>query len=112
VLDQNSAPMTHAQFNGGKMHFLPFNRHLVVDIVEETKKQDESLIVLPSDYEKPQSPYVKALVIEVSKDSKFYRNLEVNDTLLVERRMLHKIEIDGSTFYLILENYILGRIDT
>ena len=104
--------MTHARFNGGQMHFLPYNRHLVVDIIEEEKKLDESVIVLPSDYEKPQSPYVKAIVIEVSRDSKFHKSLEVNDTVLVERRMLHKIEIDSSTFYLILENYIFGRIDT
>ena len=93
------------------MHFIPYNRHLVIDLIEEEEKIDESVIVLPSDYEKPQSPYAKAIVIEVSKESKFYGSLETNDTILVERRMLHKIEIDDSSFYLILENYIFGRID-
>ena len=94
------------------MHFLPYNRHIVVDVIEEEKEAaDASVIVLPSDYQKPQSPYVKALVLEVSRDSKFYGNLEKNDILIVERRMLHKIEIDGSTFYLVLENYIFGRFN-
>ena len=93
------------------MHFKPFNRHLVIDLIEEEEPIDESVIVLPSDYEKPQSPYVKALVIEVSLDSKLYGTLNCNDTILVERRMLHKIEFDDSTFYLVLENYVYGRID-
>ena len=94
------------------MHFKPFNRHLVIDLIEEEEPIDESVIVLPSDYEKPQSPYVKALVIEVSLDSKLYGTLHCNDTILVERRMLHKIDIDGCSFYLILENYVFGRINT
>ena len=37
------------------MHFIPYNRHLVIDLIEEEEKIDESVIVLPSDYEKPQS---------------------------------------------------------
>ena len=94
------------------MHFLPYNRHLVIDLIEEQEKKDESLIVLPSDYEKPLSPYAKAIVIEVAQDSKFFDSLQVNDTILVERRMLHKIEIEQHSFYLILDNYIFGRIDT
>ena len=68
--------------------------------------------MLPSDYEKPQSPYAKALVIEVSKDSKFHNLLKANDIILVERRMLHKIEIGEFSFYLVLENYVFGRINT
>ena len=94
------------------MHFLPYNRHLVVDLIEEEERVDESIIVLPSYYEKPQSPYARAIVIEASRDSKFYNSLQTNDVILVGRRMLHKIEIDETSFYLILENYIFGRINT
>jgi hypothetical protein len=36
--------------------------------------------------------------------------LRLNDTVLVERRMLHKVEINDYSFYLILENYVYGRI--
>lgn len=93
------------------MHFEPFNRHLVVDVIEDEEKNDASVIVLPSDYEKPMSPYAKAIVISVAPDSKFYDLLEVDDTLLIERRMLHKIDVDDSSFYLVLENYVFGRIN-
>ena len=95
---------------GGKMHFKPFNRHIVVDIVE-TKKEEKGLVVLPTDYKKPQCPHVKVIVVEVSEDSKFHGILFKNDTVLIERRMLQKVELDGCSFYLVLENYIYGRIN-
>ncbi len=95
---------------GGKMHFKPFNRHVVVDIIEE-KKEEKGLVVLPTDYKKPISPHVKGIVIEAAEDSKFHGVLFVNDTVLIERRMLQKVEIREYSFYLVLENYIYGRID-
>ena len=95
---------------GGKMHFKPFNRHIVVDLIEE-KKEEKGVVILPTDYKKPVSPYAKAIVIEASEDSKFHGTLFANDTVLVERRMLQKVEISEYTFYLVLENYIYGRIN-
>ena len=94
------------------MNFTPFNRHVVVDIIEEKQDKERSLVVLPTDYEKPLSQYAEAIVIQVSEDSKFKGNLSVNDTILVERRMLHKVDINEYSFYLVLENYIYGRINT
>ena len=92
-------------------YFTPYNRHLVVDLIEEKTEEQESIVVLPSDYKKPASPFVKALVIDVAEDSKFRDTLELNDVILAERRMLHKVEISEYSFYLILENYIYGRIN-
>ena len=94
-----------------KAKFEPFNRHLVVDIVEDKQENQDSLVVLPTDYEKPLSPYARAVVVETSTDSKFNNNLSVGDTVLVERRMLHKVDINEYSFYLVLENYIYGRIN-
>ena len=34
----------------------------------------------------------------------------IGQQFLVERRMLQKIELQGNEFYLVLENYVLGRI--
>ena len=93
------------------MYFAPYNRHLVVDIIEEKSKPvGETVIVLPSDYEKPVLPYTRATVLEVAEDSKFHGILKANDTILLERRMLHKIELGETSFYLVLENYVFGRI--
>ena len=92
-------------------YFTPYNRHLVVDLIEEKTEEQESIVVLPSDYKKPTSPFVKALVIDVADESKFRDTLKLNDVILAERRMLHKVEISEYSFYLILENYIYGRIN-
>ncbi len=92
------------------MHFKPFNRHLVVDLIEE-RTEKESLVALPADYKKPESHYAKAIVIEASEDSKFNGVLFVNDVVLLERRMCQKVEINEFSFYLVLENYVYGRIN-
>ena len=40
----------------------PFNRHLLVEPLEEEEEEAESVIVLPTDYEKPQSPYLPVFI--------------------------------------------------
>ena len=92
-------------------YFTPYNRHLVVDLIEEKSDEQESLVALPTDYKKPANPFAKAIIIGVADDSKFSGTLDLNSTVLVERRMLHKVEISDHSFYLILENYIYGRIN-
>jgi len=91
-------------------YFTPFNRHIMVDLVEETEKAENSLVVLPTDYKKPESPFAKCIVIQSSTDCKLFGELSLNDKVIVERRMLNKIEINNYSFYLILENYVYGRI--
>tara|TARA_R100000152_G_C6571963_1_gene38949 strand:- start:159 stop:461 length:303 start_codon:yes stop_codon:yes gene_type:complete len=91
------------------MHFKPFNRHLVVDLIEE-ETEKKTLVALPHGYKKPKGQYVKAIVIEAAEDSKFHGVLFTNDVVLLERGMLQKIEIKEFSFYLVLENYVYGRI--
>ena len=89
----------------------PFNRYLLVEPVLEEEEEDGLAIVLPTDYKKKESPYVKCMVKRVSQDSKFIYSLKENDTIVVERRMLNKIDFNNKTSYLVLENYIYGRVE-
>ena len=91
------------------MQLQPTNRHILVKPIEQQKRQEDSIIVLPDDYKKQESPYILCEVLDIAADSKFY-NSSLKQKILVERRMLQKIELQGNEFYLILENYILGRI--
>jgi co-chaperonin GroES (HSP10) len=86
----------------------PFNRHILVKPVEEPKKKEKTLVVLPTDYKRPESPYQLAEVLELSDDCKV--KLSSGDKIVFEKRTLQKIEIDGELHYLILENYVYGRI--
>lgn len=92
--------------DGGKMYLEPKNRHiLVLPLLEETP---ESVIVLPDDYKKPQSPYVTCDVLGISDDCSV--EIDIGDRIVVERRMLCEIKALGETNYLVLENYIYGRL--
>ena len=87
----------------------PFNRHLLVKPLEEEEEETESVIVLPTDYEKPQSAYITVCVLDCASDC--VQVLNKGDVLVVERRMLHAVDIKNETYYLVLENYIFGRLD-
>jgi len=86
-----------------------YNRHVLVELVEEEEEEQQSLIALPQDYKKTVSPYMVAKVLQVSDECKLF--LEQGDLVVIERRMLTEIEIKGDKNYLVLENYIYGRID-
>tara|TARA_B100000131_G_scaffold309123_1_gene339209 strand:+ start:842 stop:1096 length:255 start_codon:yes stop_codon:yes gene_type:complete len=80
-----------------------------VEPLEEEEEETESVIVLPTDYEKPKSQYITAKVLDYAKDCNTI--ISKGSVVVIERRMLHAIEIKGETYYLVLENYIFGRLD-
>tara|TARA_Y100000593_G_C4177156_1_gene270094 strand:+ start:254 stop:535 length:282 start_codon:yes stop_codon:yes gene_type:complete len=91
------------------MNLVPHNRHILVSVCEHTQEEENNLIVLPSDYEKPKSPYVVCDVLDVADDCE--TNIKQMQRVIAERRMLHTIEVEEQEFHLILENYIYGRIN-
>jgi hypothetical protein len=91
------------------MIFEPFNRHLYVMPVEEEQDDNIHKIVLPEDYKVPQSPYVVCDVLSMASDCEI--DLQLGDRILIERRMLHEINVEGETIYIVLQNYVYGRID-
>ena len=86
----------------------PFNRHVLVKPITKEEQKKESLIVLPTDYKKPESPHQLAEVLELSEDCSI--DLSVGDKIVFEKRMLNKIQIHDETHYLVLENYVYGRL--
>ena len=86
-----------------------FNRHVIIEPIEEEKEEEHSLIALPDDYRRQASPYLVAKVLDFSDDCTC--RLSIGDCVVLERRMMIEIEIMGKTNYLVLENYIYGSID-
>ena len=89
------------------MYFEPKNRHLLVYPLD-TEEQEKSLIVLPDGYAPEQSAYVRCDVLGIASDCKL--EVEIGDCLVVERRMIQEIKAAGETNYLVLENYVYGRL--
>lgn len=77
--------------------------------VEEEQDDNIHKIVLPEDYKVPQSPYVVCDVLSMASDCEI--DLQLGDRILIERRMLHEINVEGETIYIVLQNYVYGRID-
>lgn len=92
--------------DGGKMYLEPKNRHLLVLPLED--KEKETLIVLPEDYRKPEAPYVVCDVLGMATDCAI--DISIGDRIVVERRMLYEVKAMGETNYLVLENYVYGRL--
>ena len=92
------------------MSLIPENRHLLVNPIEDpiSQNHDRVQLLMPDDFKPPQSLHVVCEVVSIAKDSKFYG--EVVDRIVTERRMLQEIKIEGETYYLVLENYVFGRI--
>jgi len=87
----------------------PRNRHLLVIPQEDAEQEEERAVLLPENYRKPQSPYVAVSVLAVAPDVS--QLLMAGDSLVVERSMLKEVTFEGETFYLVLENYILGIVE-
>ena len=86
-----------------------YNRHVLIELVEEEEEEKQTLIALPDDYKKPESPYMTAKVLDFADDCKCY--LAVGSYVVLERRMVIELKIKDSLNYLVLENYIYGSID-
>ena len=92
------------------MKLIPENRHLLVEPIEEKEEKLKGVKILtPDDYKRPESPYVLCKVVNVA-DNCTTTEIAIDNEVIVERRMLHKVDISDKSFYLVLENYIYGRI--
>ena len=105
----NSSLRDRFNFTGGWMFTHVYNRHVLVELVDEEEEKQESLIALPQDYKKQESPYLVVKVLDKAEDCKTF--IQVCDHVVIERRMLIEIEIKGDKNYLVLENYIYGRLE-
>jgi len=87
----------------------PFNRHILIELLEEEEKVDNKPFLLPDDYKKQKSPYVLCKVRDFACDCKI--DIITNMSIVVQRSMIEEIEIVDKTYYLVLENYVYGSIE-
>ena len=85
----------------------PCNRNILIEIIEdETQNEDrDNSILLPEDYT-PRQQFLLAKVIGKASDCKL--KLIPGDTVLINSSMVEKVAIGDETYYLLLENHVLG----
>tara|TARA_R110002033_G_scaffold12170_1_gene37303 strand:- start:1261 stop:1491 length:231 start_codon:yes stop_codon:yes gene_type:complete len=76
-------------------------------MLEEVKTEEsKSSFILPEDYEKPKSEYVKVSVLDCTATE-----LELGRFIVVPRHMIQEINVDGETYHLVLDNYVLASTE-
>jgi co-chaperonin GroES (HSP10) len=88
--------------------FKPVNRHILVDYTPPQEKSDSG-ILLPDDYKAPEQNHIAVSVLGVADDVSF--RSEKGDKIIIDKKMLDELSVEHSTYYLILENYVLGVIE-
>jgi co-chaperonin GroES (HSP10) len=86
------------------MNFKPANRHLLVELLVEQEK-DETGVLLPEEY-CTQNEFVSCRVLSISGDCT--RNALKGNTIVVRNSMIEEVNVQGNTFYLVLENHVMG----
>lgn len=86
----------------------PVNRHILVDYYPPQEKTDTG-ILLPDDYKAPEQNHIIVEVLGVAEDVSF--RCEKGDRIVIDKKMLDELSVEYSTYYTILENYVIGVID-
>ena len=86
----------------------PVNRHILVNYSPPQEKTDTG-ILLPDDYKAPEENHIIVEVLGVADDVSF--RCEKGDRIVIDKKMLDELSVEHSTYYTILENYVIGVID-
>jgi co-chaperonin GroES (HSP10) len=86
----------------------PVNRHILVQYSPPQEKTDTG-ILLPDDYKAPEQNHIIVEVLGVAEDVSF--RCEKGDKIVIDKKMLDELSVEHSTYYTILENYVIGVID-
>ena len=87
--------------------FKPVNRYIEIDLTMREQKED-SIVLLPENFKRPEEKYVQCVCLSSADDVRFF--LKPNDELIIDRKMVEEITVNGKTFHVILDNYVLGVV--
>ena len=92
----------------------PVNRHLAI-IPHFPEESESSGVLLPEDYERPKEKFITATVLDFARDcNPAIKNIDLRRTappeVIVDRAMIEEITIQDKTYYIILENYVVGLL--
>jgi len=87
--------------------FKPVNRYV---LVETQQKQAEiaSGIVLPESFKPAEERHAIVTVLDWADDVRFKNMLLMDSKIIIDKSMMEEINVDGSRYNVILDNYIIG----
>ena len=87
------------------MEFRPVNRHILIE--KETQPEiEKSMVLVPTDYKPQGDDYIKVKVLRAEETCLI--RVFCGDQLIVREPFIEEITVEDKTFYLVLENHIMG----
>ena len=90
------------------MKFKPCNRHLLIEPLVQEPEETTSILV-PEEY-KPSPAFIVARVLAQAEDCKVISTLNSDTRVVCNNHMIEEVKIGEETYYLLLENYVMGLI--
>lgn len=87
--------------------FKPVNRYVLVE-TQQKQAETASGIVLPESFKPAEERHAIVSVIDWADDVRFKNMLFVDSKIIIDKSMLEEINVDGSKYNVILDNYIIG----
>ena len=87
--------------------FEPVNRYILIDVKKDI--ETESLIVLPEDYKAKEERFVSVKFVTAAHDVRF--EIPQQCQLIVDNSMIEEINVCGTNYNVILDNYVVGIIE-
>ena len=89
--------------------FEPVNRYILIDIPQLPQESENLSILLPEDYKLPEQSHILVSTIKAAADVRF--TIESGAKVVVDRSMIEEINVGGTIYNVILDNYVLGIIE-
>ena len=85
----------------------PLNKYLVVKPVEEEEQENSSVVLITEGVDIKTSAFCLVELVEQNVNS----TLRADMKLVAQNHILERAEIAGNTYYLLLENHVVGFLD-
>ena len=93
------------------MSLSPVNRHILIE-PNKVEEGEQPTVLLPEGYKMAAiEPYTSAKVIKVAEDCQQRFRASRGLSVVVDSSMIQEVIFKNSTFYLVLENYVLGVVE-
>ena len=89
--------------------FEPVNRYILIDIARPEEESRNLSIVLPDDYKTPDESHLLVSAIRAAADVRF--NIKKGSKVIVDSSMIEEINIGGTIYNVILDNYVVGIVE-
>ncbi len=96
--------------------FRPVNRHMLVVPHITERLENPAGVILPEDYKPQEERYITATVVDIAADcAPHFRDLRrgtftESREIVIDKSMLEEIKYKEKSYYVILENYVVGLL--